>query len=731
MAYSQQPHTKASADALPQGYTLNSYTIDRVLHEDEFSISYLASVNTSDADSHANEAEVILVEYFPRALSHRDPNTKTITLNSPSCHEEFEWGLLTYRNKAKNFVTINHPNIVNIKDCFKASDTVYVITDPIYEDTPQTYADSINNNERDRKDDSNTHERVNTAENWTTLLSYAQNNTQNNTQTNTPNKRLAESEILSFTTQILDALANIHSTGLILSDLTPSTILVQRKTGKVVISQLADPKHLFRHYNKAIAQHISPGYSACEQYYASDKLGAWTNIYAMGSILYRLISGTTPDSAAYRLTHLTDLHKDSLTPALQIKYKHIQGEGFSNYSDTLLKAIDHAMQLQSIDRPQSVQEWQETLGIETRSPATSDMTNNTANDTNSSAETMHLIIPGITNSSNDSIQVIKATDSSEIDFIALSQLPIEKGKPTRRINPVVGISAVLIASLLAVFYYFILPTAQPQPQFDSVTSAKEDFTIRPEALLEITSLAERVIEEKSYEESALIESALIESAFDENSLQQEVALTPLTPLWILDVPLVKNDLSTQEHPHYLVNSTIRSVVAKPPSTNDTTRLVSLASVIQADTALSLLTFSETTTTVATTEANDKELVTARQALMKARVIQTNRTTNMHALSLQKATLTKNKSTKTRQQYQQEWALKQRKKKKTNTKNRNKQAEKRPHQKTRKHYHNEWVAKQQQLKKRAAWKQKKRQLEIMKTRKTTSQIENQLLNENDW
>ena len=618
--------------------------------------------------------------------------------------------LLTYRNKAKNFLKINHPNIVNIKDCFKAHGTIYVITDPIYEDT-------------------------NTTGNWTTLLNY------------TKNIRLPESEILSLTTQILDALDKIHSTGQILSDLTPSSILVQRETGKTVITHLADPKQLFRYYNKAIAQNISPGYSACEQYYASDKQGAWTNIYAMGSILYRLISGTTPDSAAYRLTHLTDLNKDSLTPALHIKHTHVKGKGFSNYSDKLLKAIDHAMQLQSIDRPQCVKELQENLGIETSSPATSDITNNTVNDTDNSAETSSaeitgLNIPGITNSPNNSVT---ATNPPEIDFIALSQLPIEKGKPNRKTNSVVGITAVLFASLFGVYYYFILSQNQSQNpsqalsqrQFDSVTPAREAPAIRTETLLEITSLAERVIEErvmeeKSFEESALIESTLLESDFDENSLQKVIALTPLTPLWILDVPLVKNDLSTQEHPHYLVNSTIRSVVAAFPSTNDKTglkaELVSLASAIHVDDTLFTLVSTETTKPTIK-KVNNREFVTTRQVLMKTRVAQANRTTNTHTFTARKTALTKNKSRKTRQQYQQEWVLKQRKK--TNTKNRNKHSGKRPHRKTHKQYQNEWGAKQQQLKKRAAWKRKKQQLEIMKTRKTTSQIESQLLNENDW
>ena len=91
MAYSQQPHSKASADALPHGYALNNYTIDSVLQEDEFSTSYLASFSTS-VNNNADEAEAILVEYFPRALSHRDPDTFDITLNSASCHEEYEWG---------------------------------------------------------------------------------------------------------------------------------------------------------------------------------------------------------------------------------------------------------------------------------------------------------------------------------------------------------------------------------------------------------------------------------------------------------------------------------------------------------------------------------------------------------------------------------------------------------------------------------------------------------------
>jgi serine/threonine protein kinase len=77
-------------------------------------------------------------------------------------------------------------------------------------------------------------------------------------------------------------------------------------------------------------------------------VGPWTDIYAIGATMRACIEGTAPPPAEERRM------KDTMKPAVEAFRK--------GYSQKILAAIDWAMEVDPMYRPQSVDELLEALG---------------------------------------------------------------------------------------------------------------------------------------------------------------------------------------------------------------------------------------------------------------------------------------------------------------------------------------------------------------------------------
>lgn len=95
---------------------------------------------------------------------------------------------------------------------------------------------------------------------------------------------------------ILAALAEAHAAGIVHRDLKPENFLVERATGRVKIvdfgiARVVDPL-LGDSRRMGIAG--TPVYMAPEQFVGVERIGPWTNIYALGVIVHELLAGTPP-----------------------------------------------------------------------------------------------------------------------------------------------------------------------------------------------------------------------------------------------------------------------------------------------------------------------------------------------------------------------------------------------------------------------------------------------------
>ena len=100
-------------------------------------------------------------------------------------------------------------------------------------------------------------------------------------------------------------------------------------------------------HSKSISAIISQGYAPPEQYTTRGKQGPFTDLYAIGATLYKLIVGQSPLESSDRSHAKAEGDADPMTPAIEA------GQG--KVSDWLLQLTDQLLNISAKDRPQSAE----------------------------------------------------------------------------------------------------------------------------------------------------------------------------------------------------------------------------------------------------------------------------------------------------------------------------------------------------------------------------------------
>lgn len=290
-------------DALAEGSMLLEYRLDRVLGQGGFGVTYLAE------DTKLN-VQVAIKEYFPREICVRTPDGKVLP-KSPADLELFKKGLTGFLEEARTIARFNHPAIINIKLFFEALGTAYIVMH--YEEGRGL--DAVIKAHR--------------------------------------HARWSEQELLDLMLPILAGLERMHSVGFIHRDIKPGNIYI-RTDGSPLLLDFGSARYVLWEETKNITTFLTPGYAPFEQYYSSSKRqGPWTDIYALGAVLYRIMVGKVPIQATERSSALLGGEKDPMSSACITR--------LDSYSPHFLLAIKHAIQVLEKDRPQTIEEFRQEL----------------------------------------------------------------------------------------------------------------------------------------------------------------------------------------------------------------------------------------------------------------------------------------------------------------------------------------------------------------------------------
>jgi serine/threonine protein kinase len=286
-------------NALPMQAMLQEYRIEQVLGAGGFGITYRALDTNLDKD-------VAIKEYLPGELALRAPDGNVVAQGT--AHEAgYKWGLDRFLQEARTLAKFSHPHIVRVLRYFEANATAYMVMD--YEK-----GDPLK-----------------------TVLQL--------------DPQPPEEKLKALLAPLLDGLAAVHAMGFLHRDIKPDNIFI-RADGRPVLIDFGAARQALGGETKSLTSILTPGYAPLEQYSGEGKQGPWTDLYAMGGVLYRAVADKNPPDAVSRI------RGDSLGAGL--------ATARGKYSEAFLRAIEWAVHLDEKRRPQSVEQWKTAVLAERR-----------------------------------------------------------------------------------------------------------------------------------------------------------------------------------------------------------------------------------------------------------------------------------------------------------------------------------------------------------------------------
>ena len=281
--------------ALPRGTRIRDFEFRRVLGHGGFGITYLGWNVTLDIP-------VAIKEYFPADLATRERNLSVVPQTDQAA-PDFQWGLERFLDEARILARIQHPAIVRIHHFFEAHRTAYIVMDYVEGESLSAHLK--------RKG------------------------------------KLSESELKGILESLLSALEVVHGAEFLHRDIKPANIILRAKDGSPVLLDFGAARQAMGARSRSVTSIVTPGFAPIEQYSTRASQGAWTDIYALGGVCYRALTGEVPFDATDRMRN------DPLVPVVE----RCAGEA----SPEFLGGIDAALGVDAQDRPQSIAAWRKVL----------------------------------------------------------------------------------------------------------------------------------------------------------------------------------------------------------------------------------------------------------------------------------------------------------------------------------------------------------------------------------
>ncbi len=282
--------------ALPADTILaGKYVIQQTLGQGGFGITYIA-------EDYKTKEKVVMKEFFPDTMVTRGQNN-AITIRSGPAGENFIYGKDCFLAEAKTLAEfIGNENIVKVICYFEENGTAYFAMEYIEGESFQHYIKSHGG-------------------------------------------KISWEEAIKILLPVMDALAVVHSKGIIHRDVTPDNIYITRE-GVVKLLDFGAARYSLGDKSRSMDVVLKHGFAPKEQYTRHGRQGPFTDVYTMGASFYYALTGKRPPDAIDRM------EEDDLIPPASLGVA-IPPEA----EDAILKALN----VQSADRFQDMPAFKNAL----------------------------------------------------------------------------------------------------------------------------------------------------------------------------------------------------------------------------------------------------------------------------------------------------------------------------------------------------------------------------------
>lgn len=241
--FNEATFTQESYYLTPGTIVGKKYILGKVVKYGGYTVTYIGM------DAEKNR-KVLVKEYLPSEFSTRSAGEKEVTIYSGDALELFNQGLTTFLNEANRIQHLENPKgIAKVYDCVAENDTGYVISEYVEGETLKQLMESKG--------------------------------------------KYSWQEAKDFVCQILEGLRLVHPMDIIHCDISPDTIMLTGE-GEVKLLDFGSTRYVTTANSSSLAIILKQGFAPEEQYRSQGVRGPWTDVYALGAVMYYMITGIVP-----------------------------------------------------------------------------------------------------------------------------------------------------------------------------------------------------------------------------------------------------------------------------------------------------------------------------------------------------------------------------------------------------------------------------------------------------
>ena len=276
---------------------LGQYTIESFLNAGGFGITYTARDSLN--------RRVVIKECFPGNFCRRQNHS--VAARSRAHQNELKSIVGLFSREAISLSKASHPNIVAVHQVFEENNTAYMALDFVAG--------------RD-------------------LLEILKDDPES----------LEPERVQKYLKKTLEAVAFVHSQGILHRDISPDNILINEKDEPVLIDFGAAREHSDVKTSRLLTamRVVKDGYSPQEFYVGGSAQNQSCDLYSLAASFYHVIARELPPDSQKRLSAFATGEADPYVPL---------GQKTEDYPERFCAALDKAMSVLPKERMQSAEEW--------------------------------------------------------------------------------------------------------------------------------------------------------------------------------------------------------------------------------------------------------------------------------------------------------------------------------------------------------------------------------------